>query len=90
MDAFGENPQAGAGVDTIESVLLYHVVPGATIDKRAAFRSDNARLTTAAGSKIKVDVREGSYVLRAESGAREAKIEVGAPRPSAQNELLQP
>ena len=40
---------------------------------------------------IKVDVREGSYVLRSKSGgAREATVEVGAPRPSAQNELLQP
>ena len=39
---------------------------------------------------IKVDVREGSYVLKAAGGAREARIEVGAPRPSAQNELLQP
>jgi uncharacterized surface protein with fasciclin (FAS1) repeats len=48
---------AGLGIDTVEAVLLYHVVPGATIDKRAALRSDNARLTTAAGAKIKVDVR---------------------------------
>lgn len=48
---------AGLGIDTVEAVLLYHVVPGATIDKRAALRSDNARLTTAAGSKIKVDVQ---------------------------------
>jgi len=48
---------AGLGIDTVEAVLLYHVVPGATIDKRAALRSDNARLITAAGSRIKVDVR---------------------------------
>jgi uncharacterized surface protein with fasciclin (FAS1) repeats len=48
---------AGLGIDTVEAVLLYHVVPGATIDRRAALRSDNARLTTAAGSTIKVDVR---------------------------------
>ena len=48
---------AGLGIDTVEAVLLYHVVPGATIDKKAAFRADGARLTTAAGSKIKVDVR---------------------------------
>lgn len=48
---------AGLGIDTVEAVLLYHVVPGATITKRAALKSDNARLTTAAGSKIKVDVR---------------------------------
>ena len=39
---------------------------------------------------IKVDVREGSYVLRAASGIEEARIDVGEPRPSAQNELLQP
>ncbi|MEU4690698.1 fasciclin domain-containing protein [Actinoplanes sp. NPDC023714] len=47
---------AGLGIDTVESVLLYHVVPGATITKKTALKSDNARLTTAAGSKIKVDV----------------------------------
>ena len=44
------------GVDTIEQVLLYHVVPGATIDSRTALKSDNASLTTAQGGAIKVDV----------------------------------
>ena len=48
---------AGLGIDTVEAVLLYHVVPGATIDRRAALRSDNARLATATGATIKVDVR---------------------------------
>ncbi|MFC7530247.1 fasciclin domain-containing protein [Actinoplanes sp. GCM10030250] len=47
---------AGLGIDTVESVLLYHVVPGATITKKAALKSDNAKLATAAGSKIKVNV----------------------------------
>ena len=47
---------AGLGINTVEAVLLYHVVPGATIDKRAALKADGARLTTAAGSTIKVDV----------------------------------
>ncbi|WP_436532668.1 fasciclin domain-containing protein [Actinoplanes sp. HUAS TT8] len=47
---------AGLGIDTVETVLLYHVVPGATITSSAALRSDNAQLTTAAGAKIKVDV----------------------------------
>jgi uncharacterized surface protein with fasciclin (FAS1) repeats len=47
---------AGLGIDTVEAVLLYHVVPGATIDRKAALKSDGAKLTTAAGSKIKVDV----------------------------------
>lgn len=50
------NAVAGLGIDTVEAVLLYHVVPGATITKKAALKSDNARLTTAAGSKIKVNV----------------------------------
>lgn len=49
---------AGAlGIDTIESVLLYHVVPGVTIDSRTALKSDGARLDTAlAGASITVDV----------------------------------
>jgi uncharacterized surface protein with fasciclin (FAS1) repeats len=47
---------AGLGIDTVESVLLYHVVPGSTIDRKTALKSDNAKLTTAAGSNIKVNV----------------------------------
>jgi uncharacterized surface protein with fasciclin (FAS1) repeats len=47
---------AGLGINTVESVLLYHVVPGATVTKKAALKSDNAKLATAAGSKIKVNV----------------------------------
>jgi uncharacterized surface protein with fasciclin (FAS1) repeats len=47
---------AGLGIDTVETVLLYHVVPGATIPKKAALKSDNAQLTTATGAKVKVDV----------------------------------
>ncbi|GIF01017.1 fasciclin domain-containing protein [Paractinoplanes rishiriensis] len=47
---------AGLGIDTVESVLLYHVVPGNTITRRAALKAGGARLTTATGSKIKVQV----------------------------------
>ncbi|MEV6636747.1 fasciclin domain-containing protein [Actinoplanes sp. NPDC051470] len=50
---------AGLGIDTVESVLLYHVVPGATVDRRAALKSDGASLATAAGASIKVDVYGG-------------------------------
>ena len=46
-----------AGVDTIESVLLYHVVPGSTLTSGKVLRADGAMLTTAAGGTIKVDVR---------------------------------
>jgi energy-coupling factor transporter ATP-binding protein EcfA2/uncharacterized surface protein with fasciclin (FAS1) repeats len=47
---------AGLGIDTVEAVLLYHVVPGATIDGRAARMADGAALTTALGSTVTVDV----------------------------------
>ena len=49
---------AAAGVDTIETVLLYHVVPGATIDYAQARRSDGAALTTATGLTVRVNVRK--------------------------------
>jgi uncharacterized surface protein with fasciclin (FAS1) repeats len=67
---------AGLGINTVESVLLYHVVPGATITKKAALRSDNARLTTAAGSKIKVDVRwhKRVYLIDADRNDRNPRV----------------
>jgi uncharacterized surface protein with fasciclin (FAS1) repeats len=67
---------AGLGVDTVEAVLLYHVVPGATIDARTALRSDGAALTTAAGSAVTVDVK-GWRVLRlvdADTNDRDARV----------------
>ncbi|MGN0065323.1 MAG: fasciclin domain-containing protein [Nocardioides sp.] len=46
-----------AGVDTIEQVLLYHVVPGARITSAKALKADGAELTTAQGATFKVTVR---------------------------------
>ena len=48
---------AGAvGIDAIEQVLLYHVVPGATITKRDAVAANGATLTTAQGGTFTVRV----------------------------------
>lgn len=47
---------AAVGVDAIEQVLLYHVIPGATIDSGTALRSDGAALTSAQGGAVTVDV----------------------------------
>jgi hypothetical protein len=47
---------ASLGIDTVEAVLLYHVVPGATVTYRQALRSDGATLTTASGGAVTVDV----------------------------------
>lgn len=44
------------GIDAVEQVLLYHVVPGATITSRQALRSDDAVLSTAQGGTFRVDV----------------------------------
>ena len=46
-----------AGVDTIETVLLYHVVPGKTLTSGKVLNADGARLATAAGKTVRVDVR---------------------------------
>ena len=51
------------GVDTIESVLLYHVVPGAPITYKAAKKADGAKLTTANGAKLEVDYRKTSGLV---------------------------
>lgn len=50
------NAVAGLGIDTVETVLLYHVVPGATVTYKTALRSDGARLTTAQSGQVKVSV----------------------------------
>jgi hypothetical protein len=48
---------AGAvGIDAVEQVLLYHVVPGATITKTDAVNADGATLTTAQGGTFTVRV----------------------------------
>ena len=53
------------GVDTIESVLLYHVVPGATITYRQALKANGAVLQTALeGATIKVKVRCWVVILK--------------------------
>ncbi|CAB4915820.1 unannotated protein [freshwater metagenome] len=46
-----------AGVDTIETVLLYHVVPGKTLTSPKVLKADGAKLTTAQGGKVKVQVK---------------------------------
>ena len=54
---------ATVGVDTIETILLYHVVPGDTITSRQAARSDGAKLVTAQGRKVEVSVRKDNIFL---------------------------
>jgi uncharacterized surface protein with fasciclin (FAS1) repeats len=47
---------AGLGVDTVEQVLLYHVVPGATITYAQAKKADGAALVTATEDDLEIEV----------------------------------
>ena len=47
---------ASLGIDTVEAVLLYHVIPGATLTAAKALKADGAQLTTAQGATITLDV----------------------------------
>jgi hypothetical protein len=69
---------AGLGIDTVEAVLLYHVVPGATIDSAAAAASDGAALTTALGADVTVRVNGPGNIrlVDADVDDRNPKLEV--------------
>ncbi len=71
---------AGLGIDTVETVLLYHVVPGATITAKKALKANGASLTTAQGGAIKVRVtKEPEIRLRdKDTDARNARVVLDA------------
>ncbi len=46
------------GIDGVESVLLYHVVPGKPITAKKALKSNGAKLETAQGGTVKVKVKK--------------------------------
>jgi uncharacterized surface protein with fasciclin (FAS1) repeats len=54
---------AAAGVDVIETVLLYHVVPGKTLGSGKVLKADGAELTTAQGGTVEVRVKGKSVRL---------------------------
>jgi hypothetical protein len=41
-------------------------------------------------ASVKADLKQGTYALRTGGGVRAARIVVGRPRPTSQNDLLQP
>ena len=51
---------ATLGVDTIETVLLYHVVVGKTLTAAKVLASDGATVATAQGGSVTVDVLDPS------------------------------
>lgn len=66
---------SAAGIDTIEGVLLYHVVPGRTLTSAKVVQSDGARLTTAQGGVVAVNVtKNGVRLIDRDPDARNAKV----------------
>ena len=57
---------AGLGIDTVETVLLYHVVPGTKITAAKAAKANGAKIETAQGGtfKVKVNKRTGQITLK--------------------------
>ncbi|WP_028638002.1 fasciclin domain-containing protein [Nocardioides sp. URHA0032] len=52
-----------AGIDTVEQVLLYHVVPGRTLTAAKVVKGDGSKLTTAQGGRITVHVGSKQVTL---------------------------
>lgn len=58
---------------------------------RPGVTQTTAPISPSSSATLEVDVREGEYaVSTADGGIRPGSVQVGPPRPSAQNELLQP
>jgi hypothetical protein len=58
---------------------------------RPGLTQTTAPISPSGTARLEVDVREGDYALTtADRGIEPASVEVGAPRPSAQGDLLQP
>jgi hypothetical protein len=65
------------GVDTIETVLLYHVVVGRTLTSADVLAADGARLRTAQGGRIEVNVGHEVVLGDRDPDARDARAIVG-------------
>ena len=52
------------GVDNLEFTLLYHVVPGAKINAKAAAQADDVKLDMANGQTVKVNVTKDGILLK--------------------------
>lgn len=62
------------GVSGVEAVLLYHVVPGAKINAKAAAEADGVELETALGQSIEVNVTRDGIFIKDMSDARDPKV----------------
>ncbi|GAA4684750.1 fasciclin domain-containing protein [Nocardioides nanhaiensis] len=57
------NAVAGLGIDTVETVLLYHVIPNKTLNSPQVLAARGTRVKTAQGGTIRVTVKKGRVIL---------------------------
>ena len=73
------NAVAGLGIDKVEQILQYHVIPGATIMSPDALKANGAKLETAlAGKVLKVSVKGTTITLTDYSKKPYAKVILSA------------
>lgn len=58
------NAAVSLGVDTVETVLLYHVIPGATLDAASAIAANGQSFTTAAGLDLTLKNRPAEGIVQ--------------------------
>jgi uncharacterized surface protein with fasciclin (FAS1) repeats len=64
-----------ADVNTLEAILLYHVVPGSTVTSDSVMKLDGAMLTTAQGGTVTVRIHRGGVrLVDQDPDARNAKV----------------
>ena len=88
--------QFGAGPVTFLIANLTDDTQEVTVEtedlaNKAGIKQTTSPINPQGTATLKVDVEEGEYVVRTKSSSiREARITVGAARPSSQDTLLQP
>lgn len=61
-------------IDTIEQVLLYHVVAGQTLGSKKVLAADGGRVETALGKHLGVNVRNKVVLADADRDSRNARV----------------
>ena len=64
-------------IDTVETILLYHVVAGKTLTSPKVIAADGTKLTTAQGGKIRVHVaKQGVHLVDRDKDATNPRVVV--------------
>ncbi len=98
LDLTGDKPSSEAATwravrsvadaDTLETILLYHVVPGATVTYAQAKQADGVKLETAQGGNITVSVKDSVKLRDRDFDAPNPKVLAAAKDINRGNEQI--